>query len=73
MKAKELEGRNKEELTELLKEKKAELIQARFEVSSRQLKNYRLIRNLKKDIARINTTLNQVKEVKKEELKEGDK
>ncbi|MEA1926304.1 MAG: 50S ribosomal protein L29 [Patescibacteria group bacterium] len=57
MKAKEINHKSKEELQEILKEKKAKLVQLRFEMTSRQLKDHTQIRRTKKTIARIMTKL----------------
>lgn len=57
MKAKEINNKSKEELQEILKEKKAKLVQLRFEMTSRQLKDHTQIKKAKKTIARIMTRL----------------
>jgi len=61
MQAKELRQKSKNELNSLLKEKREKLRGLRFDVSLKQSKNVRQIRNLRKDIARILTVLNQNK------------
>ncbi len=61
MKVKELRQKSKNELNSLLKEKREKLRGLRFDVSLKQSKNVRQIRNLRKDIARILTVLNQNK------------
>lgn len=58
MKAKELQDKSKEELQTLLLEKQARLCQLRFDVSARQVKNFREVPAVKKDIAKIFTILN---------------
>ncbi len=57
MKAKEINNKSREELQEILKEKKAKLVQLRFEMTSRQLKDYARIKMTRKTIARIMTRL----------------
>ena len=57
MKAKEISDKNNQELDKLLKDEKAKLVQLRFELTSRQLKNHRQIGETKKTIARIETRL----------------
>lgn len=61
MKAKDLENKNVEELRDNLREKKAKLVQMRFEVVSRQLKNLSAIKETRRSIARIMTKLNRSK------------
>jgi len=58
MKALELREKTEEELTSLLQEKQARLVKVKFGVSAKQHKNYKEIASIKKDIARINTKLN---------------
>ena len=60
MKTKEIMDKNEEELKKLLKEEKARLVQLRFELTSRQLKNHGLIKQTKKSIARIQTRLKKL-------------
>lgn len=57
MKYKELEHKTETEAKQLLEEKRARLSQLRFELASGKVKNVREIRNIKKDIARLNTFL----------------
>lgn len=59
MKIKELIIKNSVELERILKESQEKLRDLRFRVASRQLKNVREIRKIKKTIARILTILNQ--------------
>ncbi len=59
MKIKELRELGDNELTKLLEEKKAKAVSLRFDISSKQLKNNREYRNIKKDIARILTLLEE--------------
>jgi large subunit ribosomal protein L29 len=62
MKPKELWQKDKKELEKLLKECKEKLQKLRFDLKLGKLKNYREIRNLKKDIARILTIICQKKD-----------
>jgi len=57
MKIKELQKRPKKELKYLLENSRKKLMDLRFKVSSRQLKNVREIRKTKKLIAQILTLL----------------
>jgi large subunit ribosomal protein L29 len=59
MRIKQLRELNKEEMKKLLDENKAKALKLRFDISSKQVKNHREYRNLKKDIARIITILNE--------------
>jgi len=59
MKAIELQDKTREELESLLSEMKAKLVKVKFTVASRQHKNYKEISQIKRDIARIKTRLNQ--------------
>ncbi len=55
---------------------KKKLEKANFEVSTREEKNVRIIRNIKKDIARINTILREreiIEAEKSSEIKKSDK
>lgn len=58
MKAKDLITKTESELQELLREKKSQLLKLRLEVSQKKMKNVKAIKNLKKDVARILTILN---------------
>lgn len=58
MKIRELRQKAKEELNQLLQEKKERLCQLNFDLTSGKVKNVREIRMIKKDIARILTVLN---------------
>ncbi len=60
MKAVELQEQTKEELTELLRQKEADLVKIKFGVAMKQHKNYKEISAVKKDIARIKTQLKLV-------------
>jgi len=57
MKAKEIREKNKEELEVMLKDSRAKLMQARFDLSSRQLRDSSDVKKTKKDIARVLTIL----------------
>lgn len=57
--AKELRKRKKEQLDKMLKEKHERLRHLRFQVSSKQVKNHRELRFLKREIARISTLLTE--------------
>ncbi|MDZ7611444.1 MAG: 50S ribosomal protein L29 [Candidatus Moranbacteria bacterium] len=59
MNAQELRKQTKEELQDLLKEKKARLCQVRFSVKSRQARNHQEQNHIKKDVARILTVLKE--------------
>ena len=59
MKAQEYKEMTMEELEDYLKEKRTELVTQRFEVGSRQLKNYNKIGQTRREIARILTVMKQ--------------
>lgn len=59
MKAKELREKNVEELKKELEEKKESVRQLRFEISLKQAKDHREIRNTKRDIAKLLTVINE--------------
>ena len=59
MKAAELRQYTDEELKNLLEEKKRKLMELRFQLSMGQLENYALIKQTKRDIARIKTLLRE--------------
>ncbi|OGI16333.1 MAG: 50S ribosomal protein L29 [Candidatus Moranbacteria bacterium RBG_19FT_COMBO_42_6] len=61
MKIKELREKNIEELKKVLMEKQESVRRLRFDISSKQIKNNRDLRNDKKDIARILTLINESK------------
>ena len=61
MKIKELREKNPEELNKMLAEKKESARGLRFAIVSKQIKNNREFRNMKKEIARIMTLINQAK------------
>lgn len=66
MKASEFRSRSNNELSKTLRDERERLVSLRFDLSSGKIKNVREIRKLKKDIARINTLLN---ERKREDIK----
>ncbi len=59
MKAKELKDLTVEELTKKKKDSKEELFNLRFQHSTGQLENTARIKLIKRDIARIETTIRQ--------------
>ena len=59
MKAKEIREKGIEELKKILSEKRGEAGDFRFEISSKQKKDHRDYRNIKKDIARIMTIIGE--------------
>jgi len=58
MKYTDLQDKNKEELTALLKEKKLEVFTLKVKLKTMQLTNTAELRAAKKDIARIQTAIN---------------
>ncbi len=64
MKMKEINEKTKEELEAKLLELKKNLFGIKFKKSTGQLENFMAIRNLKKDIARVETLIRQ-KELEK--------
>lgn len=59
MKTKDLKNKKEEELIELLNDSRKKLIDLKFSLAAGKVKNVRTIKNLKKDIARILTILNE--------------
>lgn len=59
MKISEIKQKPKKELERLLREDQEKLRQLRFDLSAGKVKNVREIRKIKKDIARILTTICQ--------------
>jgi len=57
MKAKELQNKSSEELTALLSELRAKLLELKFDLADKKLKNVKQLGHVKKDIARIMTQL----------------
>jgi large subunit ribosomal protein L29 len=66
MKAQELRKKSDSELQKILQQKRERLQNLRFDLASGRVKNVREIREIKKDIARILTILNQRSKVKKD-------
>jgi large subunit ribosomal protein L29 len=60
MKAKEIRGKDKNELKKDLVKLRNKLTKLRFDVLAKQVKNHREIRHVKKDIARILTILREM-------------
>jgi large subunit ribosomal protein L29 len=58
MKIKEIEKKSEKELSRLLEEKRERLRQLRFTLATGKVKNFREIRSIKRDIARILTVTN---------------
>ncbi len=61
MKAKELRQKSKKELHSLLIEKRNKLLQLKFDLVNKKLKNVREIRETRRDIARILTLIKEMK------------
>jgi large subunit ribosomal protein L29 len=61
MKIKEIREKNKEELKKKLSESRNNLTKIRLDISSKQVKNHREIRKVKKEISRILTVLKSQK------------
>lgn len=59
MKAEEIRNKPESELHQLLKDKRSKLREARFNLASGKVKNVKVVRKLKKDVARILTILNE--------------
>ena len=57
MNIKDLKDKNAEELNSMLGELKVKVGELRFKLANRQLKNFKEIKEVKKDIARISTIL----------------
>lgn len=55
MNAKEIRQKSNDELKDLIKATKKRLLEIRFDLEGKKLKNVKEIKNLKKDIARILT------------------
>lgn len=62
MKAKELREKNINELKRELEEKKEIARQLRFDISLKQVKDHREIRNVKREIARLMTIIKEKSE-----------
>jgi large subunit ribosomal protein L29 len=59
MKTTEIKDMNIEQLKKLVDEKRTQVIKLKFDISSKQLKNHRQYRVIKKDIAKILTILKE--------------
>lgn len=64
MKMTELRRKSAEELKKLLQENREKIRQLRFDLAAGKIKNVKAIRQTKKEIARILTLLNQIKQNK---------
>ncbi len=73
MDIKELKTKTISELHNILSDSRDKLRELRFKDSSKQLKNVREIRVIKKKIAKVLTLINKGREVKPELLEKGDK
>ena len=60
---KRLKSKSKEELYKLLIDSSKKLQELKFNLAAGKVKNVRSVRTLKKDIARILTLLNEMKEI----------
>ena len=60
MKANQFSGMSAQEFNEKLKELKAQLFTLRFQLATGQLSNTTAIKNCKRDIARVQTSLRQL-------------
>ncbi len=72
MKAAELRGLTSRELQEALDESKEELFNLRFQYATNQLDNTARIRQVKKEIARINTVIREQEIAAWERLQESE-
>ena len=68
MKTSELRQKSKSELQRLLQNNRERLRQLRFDLAAGKVKNVREIRQVKKDIARILTILNQKSNIKNQNV-----
>ncbi|WGI22462.1 50S ribosomal protein L29 [Amylibacter sp. IMCC11727] len=59
MKAEELRGKTPDELREQLVSLKKEAFNLRFQAATNQLENTARVRQVRRDVARVNTILNQ--------------
>jgi large subunit ribosomal protein L29 len=59
MKISEIKDMNIEQLKKLVDEKRTQAVRLKFDISSKQLKNHRQYRTIKKDIAKILTILKE--------------
>jgi large subunit ribosomal protein L29 len=60
MKIQEIRDMNIEQIKKLIAEKQAQAVKLRFDIASRQLKNHREYRAIKKDIAKAMTVLKEL-------------
>jgi large subunit ribosomal protein L29 len=60
MKTAELRNKSKEELYKILMESSKKLQELKFNIAAGKVKNVRILRALKKDIARVLTILNEM-------------
>ena len=67
MKTKDLHQKTEKELNELLIDNRYKLGKLKFDLSSKKIKNVREIRDLRRDVARILTILNEKNVINKEE------
>ena len=67
MKTKDLHQKTEKELNELLIDNRYKLGKLKFDLSSKKIKNVREIRDLRRDVAKILTILNEKNVIKKEE------
>ena len=61
VKISDLKSKNKKELEKMIKEKKERLDTLRFKMPRKEVKNYKELGMIKKDIARILTAVNSIK------------
>jgi len=59
MKIQEIRDMNIEQIKKLIAEKQSQAVKLRFDIASRQLKNHREYREVKKDIAQAMTILKE--------------
>jgi large subunit ribosomal protein L29 len=58
-KIQEIKDMNAEQLKKLVDEKRTQAVKLRFDITSKQIKNHRQYRTVKKDIAKILTILKE--------------
>ena len=68
MKIEEVRKKSNKQLQEALKEGKEKIRDLRFKQASRQLKDVRILRKIKRDVAKILTVLNEGKKINNLEL-----
>ena len=69
MKASDLQNKTKDELSKTLLDLKKEQMEARFQLASGQLENTAKYRQLRRDIARVQTVMNTPEDAKTETKK----